>query len=195
MNDTVERLPVRDARKARVPRRALDTLYEISGALAALCLAAICVVMLAQSFGREIGFLVRGADDITAWLTAASAFLALGHTFRHGELVRVGLWLDKLKGERRRRAEILALSMTALFMAYMLWAVSKFVYESRAFNEVAQGLIKIPIWIPQLSFVIGVLIFFIAVVDEWVAVVRGDKPSYQIAEEARRAAGDFSEMA
>jgi len=105
------------------------------------------------------------------------------------------LWLDKLKGERRRRAEILALSMTALFMAYMLWAASKFVYESWTFNEVAQGLIKIPIWIPQLSFVIGVLIFFIAVVDEWVAVVRGDKPSYQIAEEARRAAGDFSEMA
>jgi TRAP-type C4-dicarboxylate transport system permease small subunit len=195
LNDTVERLPVRDARKARVPRRALDTLYEISGALAALCLAAICVVMLAQSFGREIGFLVRGADDITAWLTAASAFLALGHTFRHGELVRVGLWLDKLKGERRRRAEILALSMTALFVAYMLWAASKFVYESWTFNEVAQGLIKIPIWIPQLSFVIGVLIFFIAVVDEWVVVVRGDKPSYQIAEEARRAAGDFSEMA
>ena len=107
----------------RILRRALDRLYEISGALAALCLAAICVVMLAQSFGREIGFLVRGADDITAWLTAASAFLALGHTFRHGELVRVGLWIDKLKGESRRRAEILALSITALFVGYMLWAV------------------------------------------------------------------------
>jgi TRAP-type C4-dicarboxylate transport system permease small subunit len=77
-------------------RRFLDRLYAASGALAALCLAAICVVMLAQSFGREAGILVRGADDIVSWLCAASAFLALGHTFRHGELVRVGLWLDKL---------------------------------------------------------------------------------------------------
>ena len=58
----------------------------------------------------------------------------------------------------------------------------------------AQGLIKIPIWIPQMSFLLGVLIFFIAVLDELVAVLRGQKPAYQIAEEARRAAGDFSEM-
>ena len=52
--------------------------------------------MLAQSLGREVGVFVRGADDVTAWLTAAAAFLALGHTFRHGELVRVGLFLESL---------------------------------------------------------------------------------------------------
>ena len=149
--------------------------------------------MLAQSFGRELGLLLRGADDITAWLTAACAFFALGHTFRHGELVRVGLWIDRLEGESRRRAELVALSITALFVGYMLWAVAKVVFESWKFNEVAQGLIKIPIWIPQTSFVLGVLIFFIAVVDELVTVARGRKPAYQIAEEERRAAGDFSE--
>jgi len=58
-------------------RRALDRLYDVSGALAAVCLAAICFLMLAQSFARELGLLLRGADDITGWLTAASAFLAL----------------------------------------------------------------------------------------------------------------------
>jgi TRAP-type C4-dicarboxylate transport system permease small subunit len=147
-----------------------------------------------RGHAREIGVLVRGADDITAWLTAASAFLALGHTFRQGELVRVGLWIDKLAPRARRKAEILALTITLLFVGYMLWAVSAFVLESWKFKEVAQGLIKIPIWIPQMSFVVGVLIFFIAVLDEWVTVVRGNKPAYQLAEEARRAAGDFSEM-
>ena len=174
-------------------RTALDRLYALSGALAALCLAAICVVMLAQSAGRELGFFLRGTDDITAWLTAASAFLALGHTFRHGELVRVSLLIERLDRRARRAAELWALSVTALFVGYMLWAAAKFVYESWKFNEVAQGLVKIPIWIPQLAFVVGVLIFFIAVLDEWIAVVRGEKPEYQRVEDARRAAGDFSE--
>jgi len=174
-------------------RRVLDRLYDVSGAFAALCLAAICVIMLAQSLGRELGVFIRGADDITAWLTAASAFFALGHTFRHGELVRVGLWIDRLQGHGRRNAELGALSVTLLFVAYMLWAVAQFVWESWNFNEVAQGLVKIPIWIPQLSFVLGVLIFFIAVCDEWMSVLLHRKPAYQIAEEARRAAGDFSE--
>jgi TRAP-type C4-dicarboxylate transport system permease small subunit len=176
-------------------RRFLDRLYAASGAFAAVCLASICVLMLAQAIGREFGLLIRAADDITAWLCAASAFFALGHTFRHGELVRVGLFIDRLRGGPRRAAEILALVITALFVGYMTWAVAKFVFESWKFKEVAQGLVKIPIWIPQLCFVLGVLIFFIAVVDELVAVLRGQKPAYQLAEEDRRARGDYSEMA
>ena len=174
-------------------RRFLDRLYYASGAFAALCLASICVLMLAQAFGREAGILIRGADDIVAWLTAASAFFALGHTFRHGELVRVGLWLDMLGERARWWAEIFSLGTTGAFVAYMLWAVSRFVYESWQFHEVAQGLIAVPIWMPQMSLVLGVLIFFSAVIDELIAVLRKQKPAYQLAEEARRAAGDFSE--
>ena len=174
-------------------RRFLNALYDASGALAALCLAGIFVVMLAQSFGREAGILLRGADDIVAWLCAATAFLALGHTFRHGELVRVGIWLDRLGARGRWLAELFALGLTSAFVAYMLWAVVHFVYESWKFNEVAQGLIRVPIWIPQLCFVIGVVIFLVAVLDELARVLRKQKPAYQLAEEARRAAGDFSE--
>jgi TRAP-type C4-dicarboxylate transport system permease small subunit len=176
-----------------VPRRFLDRLYAGSGVLAALCVLGIFVLMLAQAFGREAGILVRGADDMVAWLCAAASFLALGHTFRHGELVRVGLLLERLAPAWRRRMELLALGVTTLFVGYMLWAVSRFIYESWQFNEVAQGLIKVPIWIPQMSFLVGVVIFFIAVLDEFLAVLRKEKPAYQQADEARRAAGDFSE--
>jgi len=149
--------------------------------------------MLAQALGREAGVLIRGADDIVSWLCAASAFLALGHTFRKGELVRVGLWLDMLGARSRWVAELFALGLSAVFVGYMLWAVVRFVYQSWQFHEVAQGLITLPIWIPQMSFVIGVVIFFVAVLDELVAVARHRKPAYQVAEEERRAAGDFSE--
>ena len=88
-----------------------------------------------------------------------------------------------------------SVTITAVFVAYMGWAVAKFVYESWTLKEVAQGLVKIPIWIPQLCFVLGVLIFLVAILDDLVAVLKGQKPSYQLAEEDRRARGDFSEMA
>jgi hypothetical protein len=58
---------------------------------------------------------------------------------------------------------------------------------------VAQGLIKVPIWIPQTTFLVGVLIFFIAILDELLLVIRKEKPAYRVAEEERRASGDFSE--
>ena len=174
-------------------RRFLDRLYYGAGVLAAAALAGICAVMLAQALGREAGILLPGADDIVAWLCAASAFLALGHTFKNGDLVRVGVFVDRLPGRARWHAELGALGFTTIFLAYTLWAVTRFVYDSWEFNEVAQGLIKVPIWIPQLSLVAGIAIFLVAVVDELVIVLRKEKPTYQRAEEARAAAGDFSE--
>jgi TRAP-type C4-dicarboxylate transport system permease small subunit len=174
-------------------RRFLDRLYFGAGVLAAAAIAGICALMLAQALGREAGILLPGADDIVAWLCAAAAFLALGHTFRAGDLVRVGVFLDRLPERPRWIAEVCALGITAIFTSYMLWSVTRFVYDSWQFNEVAQGLLKAPIWIPQLSLVAGIGIFFIAVLDELVTVLRKQKPSYQLAEEARAAAGDFSE--
>jgi TRAP-type C4-dicarboxylate transport system permease small subunit len=174
-------------------RRLLDRLYAASGALAAVCLAAIAAVMLLQAGLREVGILFRGADDIVAWLCAATAFLALGHTFRRGELVRVGLVIDALPPRVRRPVALVALCIATAFTAYMVYAVVRFVYESWQFNEVAQGLIQLPIWIPQMSFVVGAMVLFIAVLDELVVLARGGSPAYQAAEEARRASKDFSE--
>jgi TRAP-type C4-dicarboxylate transport system permease small subunit len=161
--------------------------------LAAACLASIALVMLAQAGMREVGMLLRGADDIVGWLCAASAFLALGYTFRHGELVRVGLFIDRLPVAGRRRAECVALGLAVLVGGYIVWAASNFVYESWQFEEVAQGLIRIPIWIPQMSFVVGALIFFVALLDEFVVLATGGTPSYRRAEEAHRAHPEASE--
>ena len=174
-------------------RRLLDRLYVAAAVAAAVCLAMIAVVMLAQALTRELGVLLRGADDIVAWLCAASAFLALAYTFRQGELVRVSLVLARLPPRRRRHAETACLSAALIVVAYATWAVTKFVYESWQFNEVAQGLIKIPIWIPQMSLVIGCAIFLVAVADELITHLRGAKTAYQRAEDQRQAQGDFSD--
>lgn len=174
-------------------RRFLNRLYDAAGALAAVCLASIALVMLAQAAMREMGMLLRGADDIVAWLCAASAFLALGYTFRHGELVRVGLLIERLPPRARRHAETLCLLTALLVVAYITWAASRFVYESWQFDEVAQGLIQIPIWIPQMCFVLGAAVFLIAVLDELVAHLAGQRTAYQAAEDARRATVDFTD--
>ena len=40
---------------------------------------------------------------------AAMAFLGLAHTFRHGEMIRVGLLIDRFEGRTRWCVEIFAL--------------------------------------------------------------------------------------
>ena len=171
----------------------LDSLYMGSAVLAAFFLASICVLMLAQSLFRELGEQIRGADDLTAWFCAAAAFLPLAITFKHGELIRVGLLLEHLSEANRRRAELFSLLSAMIVTGYMTWAVGRFVYESYAMHEIAQGLLLIPIWIPQTSFLAGVTVLFVAVVDEFVIVLMRQRPTYRIAEEQRIARGEFGE--
>jgi TRAP-type C4-dicarboxylate transport system permease small subunit len=173
-------------------RRFLDRLYLASAVVAAVCLASIAVVMLLQAGMREAGLLLRGADDIVSWLCAASAFLALGYTFRAGELIRVSLLLERLPPRARRPAETACLVAALLVVGYATWAVTGFVYDSWQFGEVAQGLLQIPIWIPQASLVIGLAVFLVAVTDELVLHLGGRKTAYQASHDARRAAADFS---
>lgn len=56
-------------------RKILDALYSGCGALAALFLGAIGALMMGPAVLREFSVLMRGADDITAWFCAATAFL------------------------------------------------------------------------------------------------------------------------
>lgn len=174
-------------------RRFLDRLYLASAVAAAVCLALIAAVMLLQAGMREAGLLLRGADDIVSWLCAASAFLALGYTFREGELIRVSLLVEKLPPHARRPAETACLVGALLVVGYATWAVAGFVYESWKFGELAQGLLELPIWIPQFSLVVGLVVFLIAVLDELVAHLAGRKPAYQAAQDARHAAADFAD--
>jgi TRAP-type C4-dicarboxylate transport system permease small subunit len=107
--------------------------------------------------------------------------------------VRVGLLVERLPARARRHAETLCLLVALVFVGYTAWAAARFVYESWQFDEVAQGLIRIPIWIPQMSFALGAAVFLVAVLDELVLHLSGRKTAYQAAEDARRATADFSD--
>lgn len=173
--------------------RLLDGLIQGAAALAALCILSICILMVSMSLSREFGINLRGADDLIAWLCAASAFLILGQTFQHGGIVRVEIFIGTLGPEWKRRLEIIGLVVMSGFCLFALSAFSLFVFQSWDFNDVSQGQIIVPLWIPQIFAAIGCLIFFLAVLGELIRVLMGGKPRYQQMAEERLSAGDFGE--
>ena len=173
-------------------RRFLDRLYLVSGALGAVFIALICVLMIAQSVLREFNVRTGAVNDVVAWFCAAASFFAMAHAFKHGDFVRVNLLLEKMPAGMRRIFETACLAIGSVSVAYLAFWANKFTYDSWAFNEVAQGLLPIPIWIPQASFALGSLLLLVAMLDELVIVLRGGRPSYVVAVEERHAHGDFS---
>lgn len=173
-------------------RRGLGRVIDAAGALGAGCVVAIFVLMIVAGVGRQFNWHVSGINDVVAWLCAAAAFLAMAHAFRHGDFVRVTLLLEKLPAGLRRAFEIACLAIATVSVAYLAWSATSFTWESYEYAEMATGLVVIPIWIPQATFVVGSWLLLAAVVDELVTVLQGGVPSYQKAIEERHAAGDFS---
>jgi TRAP-type C4-dicarboxylate transport system permease small subunit len=133
----------------------LDRLATAAGVASACSLALICVIIVAQIGARLIGEQIPAADDFAAWAMAASAFLALPYALHHGDHIRVTLILQRLPQGVQRGVELIA-TLTGLGLsAWAGWHACVFVFESWQYHEVAQGLLRVPLWIPQLAMPLG----------------------------------------
>ncbi len=160
-------------------RRGLDALYLGAGWLAGLFMLSIFILMMLLSVGRLISVNIPAGDDFVAWCMAASAFLGLAHTFKSGELIRVGLVIEKLHGTPKRSLEIISLIIGTGFTGFFAWHATVMTYQSWLFNDMAQGVLAVPLWIPQLGYCGGLIILTIAFVDELIHVGLGGEPRYE----------------
>lgn len=165
-------------------RRALDALYLAGGIGGALAIVAIGVLVLAQVVLRQLGFIIPGADDLTAYSVAASAMLPLAYTFRHAAHIRVDLLIARVRGAPRRAMEVVALAIAASIALLFAYSSLDTVLDSWRFEEVAQGMLAVPIWMPQLALLAGTTLFAVALLDDLVVALAGGVPSYRRAAEA-----------
>ena len=174
-------------------RKYLHRSYDAAGYLAAFFVFGIFAVMIAQTVMREVGMRTSGADDLTKWFSAAAAFLAMAHAFHRGDFVRVTLLIEHLGAGARRALEVFSLAVASLFCGYLAFWAARSTYESWLYKDMSDGVIAVPLWIPQISFVVGAILLALAVIEQLVIVVRGARPDYVVATEERHARGDFSE--
>lgn len=160
-------------------RRLLDGLYLATGWLAGLCLVAIFGLMMTLSLGREVGLNIPAGDDFAAWCMAALAFLSLAYTFKSGEVIRVGLVVDHLEGRARRAVELGCLLLGSAIIGFFAWHAARMTYDSWRFGDISQGVVAVPLWIPQLGYAVGLAVLFVAFLDELAHVVAGHAPRYE----------------
>ena len=153
-------------------RRFLDFLYDAAGCLAAFFMVGILLMVLASVVGRMAGFNLRGSDAYAGYCMAATSFLALAHTLKRGEHIRVSLFLERFGGRLRRPLEIWSHLAGAFFCAALAFFSVRLVWQSRTFNDISQGNDATPLWIPQIAMAVGAVVLFIAMLDDLVAVLR-----------------------
>jgi TRAP-type C4-dicarboxylate transport system permease small subunit len=154
-------------------RRFLDGLYDGAAWLAALAMIGVLVMVLLSIVSRQFGFHVAGTDAYAGYSMAAAGFLALAHTLKKNEHIRVTLVLSHLKGRARHGMQMWALSAAVLLGALFAFYSVRLAWVSRSLNDISTGNDATPLWIPQLAMATGTVILLVALVDEWVLVLRG----------------------
>lgn len=154
-------------------RRFLDALYDGAAWLAALFMVALLIAVLLSITGREFNFHVKGTDAYAGYFMAAAGFLALAHTLKRGEHIRVTLLLQSLGPRARHALEVWSLGFASVLAALVAYYSLRLVWQSRQFNDISTGIDATPLWIPQLAMALGTLILTIAFIDELVLELRG----------------------
>lgn len=154
-------------------RKLLDSLYMGAAALAAVLMVGLLIMVLLSIASRQLGFHVAGTDAYAGYLMAGSGFLALAHTLKRGEHIRVTLLLHHLRGRARRALELWALGAGALLSLLFAWYSCRLAWQSHVFNDISTANDATPLWLPQLSMALGASIMALACIDEWLLTWRG----------------------
>ena len=154
-------------------RRLLDRIYGAAAWTAALFMIGTLAMILLSVSGRLLDFHVRGTDAYAGYCMAAAAFLAMAHTLKRGEHIRVTLLLSALPTRLRRGMELWALACSSALAGVLAFYAARLAWQSRLFNDISTGNDATPLWIPQIGMAVGTLILFIAFVDEFVLELRG----------------------
>lgn len=156
-------------------RRFLDLLYDGAAVLAALLMLGTLLMVLGTMIDRVITLPLRGMDAYAGYCMAGAGFLALAHTLKRGEHIRVSLLLSRLGPQGAHRLELAALSVAVLLGAALAYYSLRLVLQSHEFNDVSPGNDATPLWIPQLSMAAGAMLLLVAFVDEWWLEWRGER--------------------
>lgn len=154
-------------------RKQLDALYDGTAYAAALFMIGTLASVLAGIADRYLALGIRGTDMYAGYCMAASGFLALAHTLKRGEHIRVTLILQKLTGKAKHGLEIWALfAATLLATLFAVYSV-RLSYLSWSFHDISTGNDATPLWIPQLAMAFGTVVLLIAFIDELILEIQG----------------------
>ena len=159
-------------------RKLLDALYDGAAWLAALFMIGVLLMVLLSIVSRLLHFHVPGTDAYAGYAMAGAGFLALAHTLKRNEHIRVTLILGRLQGRARRALELWSLTVAVLLAGLFAFYSARLAWQSHAFHDISTANDATPLWIPQIMMAVGTLVLLIAFIDEWVLELRGQRSGH-----------------
>lgn len=158
----------------------LQKLYHACGVGAAVSIFLMAVLVVAGIVLRIFHITIPGIIELSSFCLVSASFLALAHTFRHNVHIRISVLTQYLPPRPRRFFEMFALLVAGVTSIWLTFHAGSMAWEAFIFNDRSEGMLPIPLWIPQLLMTVGILMLGISVAEEFVRMCRGHEPVYEV---------------
>ena len=130
-------------------------------------------IVLRTGFSRSTHMM----DEIVGYGVAAMSFLAAGYTLKERALIRMNLLIGALNpnGMVRRSVEIFCALLGLFAGGFVCYYFSVNVIRSYTRGYVSETIAEVPLWIPELFVVVGLMVFCLQMLSHLVLVLVGSE--------------------
>ncbi len=132
---------------------------RVEEALAAACMALICLISLANVVVRYLtNASFAFTEEFSVFLLVAMTFLGASVAFVRGQHIRIAIAVEHLPRPLRLACDLMVLAVSTALFSLIIWYGALFTLDQFQYDETSAGL-GYPtwiysIWLPILSFVI-----------------------------------------
>ena len=155
----------------------IDRISLVAGAVGAVCLALIPVLILADiGYGLLTRASLTFVWEYAAFLMAATFFLGLAYTLRTAGHVRVSLLAEHLPTKAAWVLDIVATAIALYFAGFVAYAMVQFAWSSYAGGSVSFTPTATPLAIPQSVLAFGAVLLVLQLAVRLARLLIGDAP-------------------
>jgi TRAP-type C4-dicarboxylate transport system permease small subunit len=160
----------------------MDRLIRGAGVLSVLCLAAMVLVLVATLVLRPMGVLVPSSEIIVTFLMVGMAFFGLVYAYAEGVHVRVDALYKRIPGRLKRTVDLLSHLGAALLCGAIMVYSAQLTWTAWRFNDLSDGLVAIPMWIPLATVPVGFGLWMLALLRDVTRILRGQAVRFAVSE-------------
>jgi TRAP-type C4-dicarboxylate transport system permease small subunit len=160
----------------------MKLISSIAGVIAALCMAAMALLLLAEIILRPLGILVPSADDFATFLMIGVGFFGFVHAFHEGAHVRVDLLFRRLPARVQHGMQTMSLFLAALLLAGLTAGSAEQAWTAYRFHDVTDTLIPVPFALLLGSATVGLALFALLCLMTGLRALRGSPTVFAVGE-------------
>lgn len=155
--------------------RAVDRVCGAGAVLAAVCLAVLVGLTVAEMVARAVwGASLLITTEYGGYLLLAAVSLGSGAALRDGAMIRIDLLRRWLRPPGRRRLDLAVAAAAMGLCLFALWHGGRMALDHKTLGILADSTAETPLWLPQLAVPAGFGLLLLQLVATAIRAAQGE---------------------